>query len=239
MNRKICLMLLISVMVVACGGGSDKKVVAPVVSQSDSLAYIIGLNVAENLMKMDSTINYAVVCRAISDKFSKHQMLTDVQARDYYLRYLTYVVPERKRGYEEQFLSDLAKSDRTFTRSKSGLTYTIDVIGDEEFTPRNSGDLISLRYTIKRVDGSDVYSSYERGDTLQIALRDMNDGLSEASKFVGKGGKYRAWVPSNMAYGEAGDEELEVEPFETLFYEVEIVDVERNAAVRSENRTDW
>ncbi len=232
-------MLLISVMVVACNGAGDKRAVAPLTSQSDSLAYIIGLNVAENLMKMDSTINYEVVCRAIGDKFASRELLTDTQARDYYLRYLTYVIPERKRGYEEQYLEDLAKSDRSYTRSKSGLTYTIDVIGDEDFTPRNSGDLISLRYTIKRVDGSLLYSSYERGDTLQIALRDMQEGLSEASKLVGKGGKYQAWLPSNLAYGEAGDEELDIEPFETLFYEVEIVDVERNAASKSDNRTDW
>ncbi len=238
MHKKLYILAL-ALVTVACGSGGDgKRVVAPLTSQSDSLAYIIGMNVADNLMTMDSLINYEVVCRAISEKFASRQLIEDEKARDYYLRYLTYVEPERKRGYEEQYLADLAKSDREYTRSQSGLTYSIDVIGDEDFTPRNSGDLLSLRYTIKRTDGTEIYSSYERGDTLQVALRDMLEGLSEASRLVGKGGKYRAWLPSALAYGEAGDDELEVEPFETLLYEVEIVDVERNAA-RSENRTTW
>ncbi len=227
-------------MLVGCnkGGGGSSAPQAPLASQEDSLAYIVGLNIANNLMQMDSMINPDVVCRAICDKFKSTQIISDRQARDYYLRYLTYVEPERRRSYEERYLADLANSSRTYTRTKSGLTYTIDVIGDEKLTPRNNNDLLSIRYTISRVDGSEVYSSYERKDTTEIALKDLNLGVKEAVKMIGSGGKFRAWLPSTLAFGDEGDEELGVEPFETLLYKVEVLDVERNGA-QAENKTEW
>ena len=239
--RKILISFIFATaMLASCnkGDGGSGGAKAPLTTQEDSLAYIVGLNIANNLMQMDSMINADVVCRAISDRFKSSQIISDRQARDYYLRYLTYVEPERRRSYEERYLSDLASSSRTYTRTNSGLTYTIDVIGDEKLTPRNNNDLLSIRYTISRVDGSEVYSSYERKDTTHVALKDLNLGVKEAVKMIGSGGKFRAWLPSSLAFGDQGDEELEIEPFETLLYKVEVLDVERNGA-RKENRTEW
>ncbi len=232
MNKKIGFVLsalCVAATLVSCNS-EPKSVVAQLKTESDSLAYIIGMNVADNLLAMDSTINMKVVCRAIAERSASKSLLTHDDAKTYYLRYLTYVEPERKRGYEEQYLEDLVKADRTFTRSKSGLTYHIDVIGDEDFTPRGVNDLISLRYTISRVDGEQIYSSYEDADTLVIGLKNLADGVQESLKMVGKGGKVNAWIPSELAFGEAGDSLLGVEPFETLYYEMEMVDMERNGA---------
>ncbi len=226
---------------VSCGGESKPaKVVAELKSETDSLSYIMGMNVAKNLFKMDSTINVAAVCRAITDYATGKTILDDESAKVYYLRYLTYVEPERKRAYEDQYLEDLVKSDREFTRSKSGMAYNIEVIGDESLTPRNSTDLVSVRYTINRIDGERIFSSYENRDTLSIGLSDLPQGLNESVKMIGKGGKLKAWIPSKLAFGEDGDEQLEVEPFETLFYEIELVDMVRYGAKDLEkSSSDW
>ncbi len=135
MNRFIVSILVAGAFLFSCKGEA-KKATATMSTQTDSLAYIIGMNIADNLMAMDSTININVVCRAIAEKSKAKAKLTDEQARDYYLRYIAYIEPEQKRGYEEQYLEDLSIANRDFTRSKSGLTYHIDVIGDEKFTPK-------------------------------------------------------------------------------------------------------
>ncbi len=233
MNRVISSLIVICGLWLASCGAEKKTVVSPLKSETDSLAYVIGLNIADNLMAMDSTINISVVCRAIAERTSSKALLTADQARDYYLRYLTYVEPERKRGYEEQYLEDLSKSSREFTRSKSGLTYNIAVIGDEALTPKGANDLISLCYTISRIDGQEIYSSYAEADTTVIALNKLKTGLQESLKMIGKGGKINAWIPSKLLYGEDGDTELDVAPFETLYYQMELVDMERNGAARS------
>ncbi len=228
MNR-VYLLVVALVAIVSCKS-EPNTTVAPLKSETDSLAYIIGMNIADNLMAMDSTINVNVVCRAIAEQAKSKSLMTTDEAKIYYLRYLTYVEPERMRGYEEQYLVDLVKSDRRFARSKSGLTYEVEVIGDESFTPRATNDLISLRYTITRVDGEQIYSSYDAADTTVLALRDLSTGVQESLKLIGKGGKINAWIPSQLAFGEAGDSLLNVKPFETLYYQMEMIDMERNGA---------
>ncbi len=237
MNKFLVSTLLVAVAaitVVSCKS-EQKSVATPLKVETDSLAYIIGMNIADNLMAMDSTINVSVVCRAIEEHSRAKALLTQEEAKNYYLRYLTYVEPERKRGYEDKYLEDMVKANRDYTRSNSGLAYNITVIGDESLTPKGNNDLISLRYVISRIDGEQIFSSYEEGDTLVMGLQKLSKGIQESLKMIGKGGKVNAWIPSKLAYGEVGDSLLRVEPFETLYYEMELVDVERNAASKTEN----
>ncbi len=231
MNKFIASTLLIAAMTISCKS-EQKSAITPLKSQTDSLAYVIGLSVADNLIAMDSTINLAAVSRAIAESQTSKRLFNAEEAKIYYLRYLTHVEPERKRGYEEQWLEDLAKSNRDFTRSNSGLTYNIAVIGDENLTPKGVNDLVSLRYTIKRVNGEQIFSSYDKADTLVSALSTLKSGLQEGLKMIGKGGKINAWIPSKLGYGQTGDQELNIAPFETLYYEVELIDMERNGAAK-------
>ncbi|KAA2651044.1 FKBP-type peptidyl-prolyl cis-trans isomerase, partial [Alistipes onderdonkii] len=41
------------------------------------------------------------------------------------------------------------------------------------------------------------------------------------------GGKINAWMPSAVAYGSAGDKELGIRPNATLYYEIELVDLDK------------
>ncbi|MFI3258503.1 MAG: FKBP-type peptidyl-prolyl cis-trans isomerase [Rikenellaceae bacterium] len=203
-------------------------------SESDSLSYIVGLNIAEQMMKMDSLINFEVACRAIIEHSKGESLMNIEDAKVDYLRYLLYVEPERRRGYETKFLNDLVASDRTFKRTKSGLTYKIEVIGDEKNTAKSSSDWVEVRYTISRVDGEVV----AKGLTAEEPLNDHLNGITESVKLIGEGGRIRSWMPSELAYGEGGDEELGVNPTETLLFDIEVVKVERNAATNNKNKRD-
>ena len=167
-------------------------------NEGDSLAYIIGMNIADNLLKMDSTINVNAVCTGIIQKISGKSVISANDARTYYLRYVNYVQPEKRRGYEEQYLTDMAKSDRELTRTQSGLVYNIMVIGDESVTPRNNNEILALRYIIKRDPASEaIYSSYDRQDTTKIELSKLITGMGEGVKMIGNGCKFKAWLPSS------------------------------------------
>ena len=67
-------------------------------TDTDSVAYVIGLNVGANLLKMDSTLNAAAVCKGIADYFAGRQSMTMEEAQTFYLRYVNYAVPEKIRG---------------------------------------------------------------------------------------------------------------------------------------------
>ena len=152
------------------GGGVKLK------ADTDSVAYIIGMNVGMNLLKMDSTLNVNAVCEGIRDVFRAGAKLSADDAEVYYLRYMNYVLPEKARAYEEQFLADFAKSNRSYARTPSGVTYAVEVLGDQEQIPVSDRDSVALRYIIRTADGADVYSSYERRDTLRTSLGSLNKG---------------------------------------------------------------
>ncbi len=221
---------------VSCSGG-EKRNSFSLNNPTDSVSYIIGMNLADNIMEMDSTLNINIICRAIADRVAGAELFTDEQARNYFLKFHTYILPEQSRAIEEQYLADLAKNQRRFTRTKSGLTYHIQEIGDEQHTPRYNNDLVKVRYSIYRIKGDTLYSSYIQGDTIISSLDDMPDGIKEGLKMLGQGGKMEAVIPSKLLpYGEEGDSLLGVKPYETLRYEIELVEMEKYGANKLQSR---
>lgn len=208
------------------GGGVKFK------NDLDSVAYVIGLNVGLNLQRMDSTINVGAVCEGIRDAFNGQPRMSLEEAETFYLSYMNYILPEKARAYEEQFLADMAKSNRAYARTTSGVTYTVDEVGDQNLLPTTDRDSVSLRWVIRTLDGKEIVSSYERGDTVRSMLRDLQKGVQESVRLIGRGGRIKAWIPSSAAYGAEGSKELHIAPNTTLYYEIELVDVDKFSARR-------
>ena len=91
-------------------------------TDTDSVAYVIGLNVGANLLKMDSTLNAAAVCKGIADYFAGRQSMTMEEAQTFYLRYVNYAVPEKIREQERRFLDD---GDQTFSLTLAALPLSV------------------------------------------------------------------------------------------------------------------
>ncbi len=213
----IAAVLLLGSMFGSCGKGGGK-----LTGEADSLSYVIGLNVGHNLLAMDSTLNADAVCRAIRDVFAGSQRMTLEEARDYYLAQKTYFIHEKAQAYQERFLTDLSKSDRSYVRTRSGVTYRIKTLGDQSIQTMTSRDTVRIAYTIRDDAGRTVRES----DTLRAAYRDLINGLQEVVKIAGDGGKFDAWLPSKTAYDTAGNEELGIAPNQLLNYDVEILDID-------------
>ncbi|MEG2612713.1 MAG: FKBP-type peptidyl-prolyl cis-trans isomerase, partial [Alistipes sp.] len=191
------------------------------------------------LLQMDSTLNMNALCQGIRDVFNATPRFTMEEARTYYLRSITYDQPDKIRRYEEKFLEDILKSSRSYARTESGLTYTVEEVGDEKKTPSDDKDTVALRYVLRSSDGTQLYSSYERKDTVRAALSELVKGLQESVRLIGKGGKMQAWIPAASAYGIAGDAKLGVKPNATLFYEIELIDVQKDSDRKSFLRNDF
>ena len=68
--------LLFGAMFLSCSRGKAK-----LGGESDTLSYVIGLNVGHALMEMDSTLNIEAVCEAIRDTYNKSTKMTLAEAR--------------------------------------------------------------------------------------------------------------------------------------------------------------
>ena len=194
---------------------------------ADSLSYVVGMNLAYNIMKMDSTLRVDVIMAGLADAMQGNEKISLEEGKFYLLSYMNYEVYDRVRKYEDQYLTDLADSDKDIMRTRTGLTYKVNELGNMGNIASHPRDTVAITYVAKNMAGVEVDPVSERPDTLRTILMKMSEGLSEGVKLVGQGGKITLWVPSSLAYGASGNEELGVKPNEMLQYEVEIVEVKR------------
>ncbi len=137
-------------------------------NDTDSLSYVIGLNVAHSLMQMDSTLNADAVCMAIRDVYEGHGRMSMEDARTYLLAQKVYFVHEKAQAYQEQYLSDLSKRERAFARTRSGVTYKIDTLGDQSIQSMSIRDTVRLSWVVSDERGN----RFVDGDTLRLAYKE-------------------------------------------------------------------
>ena len=216
------LMLVAVLFVASCGsrGGSVN-----LTDSRDSLSYVVGMNIAYNIMQMDSTINADAVITAIDETLRGRERFSLEEGKTYLLSYINYDVYERVRGYEEQYLNDLAASDGDVVRTPKGLTYKVATLGDMNQTVNTERDTIAFTYRATNLAGEEVDPASERADTLRTRVDQLVPGLRDGVRLVGQGGSLTLWLPSSMAYGSAGDSEKGIKSNEMLRYDVQIVEV--------------
>ena len=225
MSRFISLVVCAMMMVLTFACSSGSKSPKGMANDIDSVSYVVGMNIAYNVLKMDSTLNPDMVVAGIADMLKGESKMTMEDAKFYFLAYQNYDVYERVRKYEEQYLEDLKASDDKIERTKSGLTYKVEALGDMNKIASNYRDTIAITYRVTNLAGEEVDPASDRADTLRNAIDKFIPGLTEGLKLVGQGGKISLWLPSSMAYGSAGDEQKGIKPNEMLRYDVEIVEV--------------
>lgn len=209
--------LLFAGLAASCGKRTTK-----LSADTDTLSYVVGLNVGHTLMEMDSTLNIEAVCAAIRDVYNGTPSMTMEEARDYYLAEKTYFVHEKAQAHQEQYLSDLSKRDRKYVRTRSGVTYKILRLGDQSHTTSmNSRDTVKIAYRLTDEQGRTLVES----DTLRASYRDLLKGLQEVVRLAGDGAHFNAWLPSKVAYDVDGNEELGVGANTMLNYDVEILEI--------------
>ena len=71
----------------ACGGG--KQAEPTMQNDQDSMSYVVGMNIAYNILKMDSTINREVLLMGIEDVLTENAKMTQEEAKEYFLVYTT------------------------------------------------------------------------------------------------------------------------------------------------------
>ncbi len=213
----IVVVALFGTILFSCGTRGSKSN-----SQTDTLSYVVGLNVGHALMEMDPKLDVEAVCAAIRDTYNGTQMMTMEEARDYYLAEKTYFVHEKAKAYQERYLSDLSKRDRKYARTRSGVTYKIDKLGDQSRQGSMSvRDTVKIAYKLTDEQGNVLVEA----DTIRDSYRNLVKGLQEVIKLAGEGSHFNAWLPSKVAYDVAGNKELGIAPNALLNYDVEVLDI--------------
>lgn len=87
------------------------------------------------------------------------------------------------------------------------------------------GDRVSLKYSLKLLDGSLVYSSESDGNKVFIqGKNEVEKGLDDGILFLKEGDLAKFIIPSHLAFGLLGDQH-KIPARATLIYDIEVVSV--------------
>jgi FKBP-type peptidyl-prolyl cis-trans isomerase FkpA len=147
------------------------------------------------------------------------------------------MLQELKRSEPERIAAFLRENDLSAKFRKSGLYYIETLAG--KGSPITKGRSVTVHYVAKLADGKIIETSL-REEAMKSGIFDslfeytpftfvMGDsstvtGWEEGISYMRKGGKAILVVPSALAYGEEGLEDI-IPPYSPVIYEIEVLEV--------------
>ena len=119
--------------------------------------------------------------------------------------------------------SDVAKPPADAQRTTSGLMTKLLEAGKGEIKPKPQ-DRVKVHYTGWTTDGKMFDSSHKRGRPTTFGVTQVIPGWTEGLQLMSIGSKYQFVIPYNLGYGERGAGG-QIGPFETLIFEVELIEI--------------
>ena len=113
------------------------------------------------------------------------------------------------------------RSKEGVVETESGLQYKILKEGTGKQPTASSN--VKCTYQGTLLDGTVFESSIERGDTASFNVGGVIKGWQEALPMMKEGSKWRLFIPSDLAYGDAGSGKIE--PGSTLIFDIELISV--------------
>ncbi len=193
-----------------------------------SLGYLMGSNNKNDI----PDLNIEAFEKGIRDGYSgdeKKRALTQEQMEKVLMEYqkkreaeITKEVEAKAKANKEageKFLAENEKKEGV-QKTASGLQYK--VITEGTGAKPKATDTVTVHYEGKLIDGKVFDSSYERGEPVSFRLNEVIKGWTEGVQLMNTGSKYELYIPSDLAYGETGNPNIE--PNSVLIFTVELLD---------------
>ena len=114
------------------------------------------------------------------------------------------------------------KSKEGVIETESGLQYIIMREGKGEKPVTTSK--VKVHYHGTNIAGEVFDSSVDKGTPAEFGVTQVIKGWTEGLQLMKAGGKYKFFIPQNLAYG-AQQRGAAIKPFSTLIFEVELLEV--------------
>ncbi|MAL85392.1 MAG: hypothetical protein CMI23_03425 [Opitutae bacterium] len=120
----------------------------------------------------------------------------------------------------QSFLNENSKLEGVKTL-ESGLQYLVISKGNGKKPDIN--DTVEVHYQGYLISGEIFDSSLESAEPVSFAVNGVIKGWTEALQIMSVGDKWKLFIPSDLAYGETGNNSIG--PNETLVFEVELIGI--------------
>jgi FKBP-type peptidyl-prolyl cis-trans isomerase FklB len=249
MMKKILILLAVALLFVSsCQKTQEQKLAATKEStkadlktENDKISYSIGFSMGSRFKMDELELNLEIFQEGMKDGFTgSKQLLNEEETQEIMMgmqqKMMAKKQAERMKQMEERKNQGEANKDKgtkfleenkakeDVVTLESGLQYQILKKGTGA-SPKAT-DTVKCHYKGTTIDGKEFDSSYKRGEPATFALNRVIKGWTEGLQLMKEGGKWRFFVPSELAYGEKGAGP-NIGPNEVLIFEVELLGIEK------------
>ncbi|SHN10449.1 FKBP-type peptidyl-prolyl cis-trans isomerase FkpA/FKBP-type peptidyl-prolyl cis-trans isomerase FklB [Fibrobacter sp. UWR3] len=202
-------------------------------STVDRYSYALGMDLGKAIANINVPLKLDVIIAAIKDEVdTTRKVLMDDTTAEKALQGLLLQMQQKKeadakaaaqKSLEEQ-AQFLAKNvlDSTVKVTTKGVQYKVIKEGTG-ITPKVS-DKVQVHYIGALLDGTEFDNSVKRGEPLEFPVNAVIEGWQDLLQVMKEGMKVKAWIPSALAYGEAGVPPM-IPANALLVFEVELLKV--------------
>ena len=192
------------------------------------LSYVMGADIATSLKRSSTVVNSDIFARAIEDIINGQTLaMTEEQIDGVKQAFMKKQQEKRKAMADKNltdgkaFLAENAKKPGIKTTA-SGLQYLVVTEGKGE-APKAT-DTVKAHYRGTLIDGKEFDSSYARNEPLEIPVKGVIPGWTEALQLMHVGDKWKLFIPAELAYGERGAGP-DIGPNSTLVFDIELLEI--------------
>lgn len=202
-------------------------------STVDRYSYALGMDLGKAIANINIPLRLDVIIAAIKDEVdTTREVLMNDTAAEQALQGLLLQMQKQKeadakaaaqKALDEQ-AQFLAKNvlDSTVKVTTKGVQYKVVKEGTG-ITPKVS-DKVQVHYIGALLDGTEFDNSVKRGEPLEFPVNAVIEGWQDLLQVMKEGMKVKAWIPSALAYGEAGVPPM-IPANALLVFEVELLKV--------------
>jgi len=221
--------------------GNQVKDVKSLETELDSVSYAVGLSMSGQLKSNFSEVNKTLlnqgirngldstnllieakeIQKVLSSYFQKKQQATMKERQDKAAELAEANFSENKKAGEDFLAAN--KSKKGIQTTASGLQYRVMKEGSGE-KPAGPATRVKVHYHGTNIVGKVFDSSVDRGTPADFGLNQVIKGWTEGVQLMNQGSKYKFFIPQELAYG-AQQKGLDIKPFSTLIFEVELLEV--------------
>ncbi len=230
--------ILLAVSFTAVAQGGAKPAVKPAAKPAatapkfknliDSFSYAAGFNVATNMQAQGiNKLNSAMMQKGIDDVFKKstplmtQELINSTMQKQLDIFAMEKGAETNKKG--QAFLA-VNKNRPGVKTTASGLQYEVIKNGDANSPTAKGVDTVVVNYRVALFDGEDIENSFKSGQPAVFPVMGVIKGWIEILQLMRKGDHWKVYVPSELAYGAAGNGAA-IPPFSTLKFEISLEDI--------------
>lgn len=208
--------------------------------EKSRISYAIGLSIGHNLAaKGMDDIDTSLIGRGIGDVLAgRPELLTREQVGET-LRNLQMTMQKRMAEKQNELATKNKAEGAAFlakNKTAPGVQTQVVTLPDKtthefQYIVETNGtgpipnptDTVKVNYAGSLLDGTEFDSSYKRGQPGSFSVNGVIPGWSHALQNMPVGSKWKLFIPSELAYGEHGQQNIP--PNSVLIFEVELLSI--------------